>query len=142
MSVIVPELSMTIIPPPMMKPFGCTKSPRALSLPVSVMVTFPALMNLMKPVPAIWNVFCTCRARPWRSNRQPLPVTSMPVLIVTVVPLQGPLGAAHNTLAVFAIASPPQLRDTACAVDGSDAAHTSKARAIFRTAAIGTSRMG
>jgi hypothetical protein len=39
-------------------------------------------------------------------------------LIVTLAPVHGPLGAAHNTLAVLATGSAPHVRSTPNAGDG------------------------
>ncbi len=50
---IVPLLVSETRPPPMMKPFGSTKSPRAFSFPVEVTVMLPALNTRMKPAPVI-----------------------------------------------------------------------------------------
>ncbi len=45
--VIAPSLVSAISPPFRMYPFGSTKSPRALSLPVEVMVMSPAFFTVM-----------------------------------------------------------------------------------------------
>jgi hypothetical protein len=60
----------------------------------------------------------------------------MPVLIVTVVAVHGPLGAAQSTFAVFATGSGPQLRVTAEAeaAESATSAHTSPTRPPFVTA--------
>ena len=69
--------SSEIRPPPMMKPFGFTKSPRAFSLPVAVRVMLPAFTTRMKPSPSSGRCFSKLSARPPRSNSQPPAVTSI-----------------------------------------------------------------
>jgi len=92
--------------------------PRTLSFPAEVVATSPALKKLRKPLPTISNVASTLRSRPPRSNAQPPEVTSTLALSVTSVAVHGPLGAAHNTAAVFAAASAAQVRGTAAARGG------------------------
>jgi len=87
-------------------------------LPVEVIVVLPALLNVMKPVPTIWNVFGIESVRPPMSNVQLPVVTSMLSPIVTDVAVQGPLGGAQRTLAVLATGSGPQLCDVAAARPG------------------------
>src|SRR6185369_10169387 len=102
----------------MKAPLGCAKSPRALSFPVDAIVTSPVFINMMKPLPTIWNVFGTAKVRPPRSNVQPADVTSMLSPMVTDVAVHGPPGGAQSTLAVLAMGSGPQLCDVAVARPG------------------------
>ena len=68
-AMIGPVLINVTEPPPMMKPFGWTKSPRAFSLPVLVIVMLGVLKNRMNDVsPGISSVLLMVSVRPPRSN--------------------------------------------------------------------------
>ncbi len=123
--VIEPLLTMVIVPPSLISPFGRTKSPRASSCAVASVVTSPTFSIVTKPVPIISNGRSSVSVRPPRSNRHPPVVTSIASLTVTDVALHGPLVGAQRMDAVLSSASVPQLRDTARTPDGRAATFSS-----------------